>query len=329
MKHGIFISYSDFDREKVDLITNELEGNTLFYPIVIAFNREALMPLSQKVADGIIKAKIILPILTKKSISTQWINQEIGFATSKGKRIMPIVESNIIGELKGFIHKQIDLPYNYLPNTNKAKEHKDFVKQVRNIISDLKKDFQTLITVEELPEKTDFEKSLEQADKVNAELEFQKQRENFINSVEGVEIAKNNVLDMFSDIEEKIKLLQQRKFYFGFEKEVYQPTFILKCEGFSFSISWQQNYSNSNEGALLFVRRWKGQLTTKSDVFYFPGEEPKRLSDTKYTFDRNRNNEICWLNQTDEKLYYSNQIVDANLKWLIDQVSKERLNKKK
>lgn len=47
MKYGIFISYSDFDREKVEIIVDELKGNSEFYPIVIASNREALKPLAQ------------------------------------------------------------------------------------------------------------------------------------------------------------------------------------------------------------------------------------------------------------------------------------------
>ena len=45
--------------KKVELIVKELEGSTKFFPIVIASNREALKPLAQKVADGIIQAKII------------------------------------------------------------------------------------------------------------------------------------------------------------------------------------------------------------------------------------------------------------------------------
>lgn len=327
MKHGIFISYSDFDKEKVELIVKELEGNIKFYPIVIASNREALKPLAQKVADGIIEAKIILPILTKNSIPTQWINQEIGFATALNKRIMPIVESDLIDKLKGFIHKQIDLPYNYLPNTNKATEHKDFIKQVRNLLSDLEEEFQKLISAEELPEKSGFEKSLEEADKLNEELNFQSQRTTYLNSRDGFEAAKTEVLNMYADIEEKIKKLQEKKFHFRVEKEVYNPSFILKCEGFSFSIAWQVQYSNSNEGALLYVRQWKGSLTKDTSAFYFPGDEPKMLSDVKYTFDRNRNNETCWLNQTDKKLYKSEQIVDDCLGWLVEQVAKKRLEK--
>lgn len=328
MKQGIFISYSDFDKDKVDLIVKELEGSTKFFPIVIASNREALKPLAQKVADGIIQAKVILPILTKNSIPTQWINQEIGFATALSKRIMPIVESDLIDKLKGFIHKQIDLPYNYRPNEDKAQEHKDFIKQVRNLLADLEEEFQKLVTAEELPEKSAFEKSLEQADKLNEELEFQRQRTTYLNSVDGVEAAKTEVLNMYADIEEKIKKLQEKKFHFGFEKEVYQPSFILKSEGFSFSIAWQQQYNNSNEGALLYVRKWNGHLTKDSSAFYFPGEEPKMVSDNKYTFDRNRNSEICWLNQKDKKQYKSEQIVDDCLAWLVEQIAKKRLDRK-
>ena len=327
MKHGIFISYSDFDKDKVNLFVNELEGNLTFFPIVIASNREALKPLAQKVADGIIQAKIIVPILTDSSVSTQWINQEIGFATAIGKRIMPIVEQNIIDKLKGFIHKQIDLPYNYRSDVNKVKEHDEFVKQVRNLLSDLERDFKSLITLEELPEKSDFEKSLDQADKVNAELQFQNERESFLQSVEAVEAAKTEVLNMFADIEEKIKKLQERKFYFGFEKQVYNPSFILKCEGFSFSIAWEQKYSNSNIDALLYVRRWKGHVTNDGRAFNFPGEEPQLQVNTKYSFDRNRKAEICWLNLTDKKQYSSIQIVDSCLKWLVEEVSKKRLQK--
>lgn len=144
MKEGIFISYSDYDKDKVDLIVLELDGNTKFFPIVIASKREPLKPLAQKVTDGIKQAKVILPILTKNSIPTQWINQEIGFATALSKRIMPIVESDLIDKLKGFIHKEIDLPYNFQPNEDKATEDKNFVRQVRNLLADLEENFQNI-----------------------------------------------------------------------------------------------------------------------------------------------------------------------------------------
>ncbi len=328
MKKGIFISYSDFDKDKVNLIVKELTGNIKFFPIVIASNREALKPLTQKVADGIIQSTVILPILTKNSIPTQWINQEIGFATALKKRIMPIVEIDLIDKLKGFIHKQIDLPYNYRPNEDKSEEYKGFIKQVRNLLADLDEEFQELSTDDELSEKSVFEKSLEQVDKFNIELEFQRQRTNYLSSIEGIEAAKTEVLNMYDEIEVKIKKFQEKKFHFSFEKEVYQPSFILKSEGFSFSITWRQQYSNSNEGALLYVRKWNGHLTIDGSTSFFPGEEPKMVSDNKFSFDINSNNEVCWLNQKDNKLYKSEQIVDDSLAWLIEKVVKKRLDRK-
>jgi hypothetical protein len=328
MKHGIFISYSDFDKDKVGLIVQELEHNTLLYPIVIASNREALKPLAQKVADGIIEAKVIVPIITKNSINTQWINQEIGFATALQKKIMPVVQAELIETLKGFIHKQIDLPYNFLGNNNRGIENKNFIKHVRTLFADVELEYQSLTITEPLKEKTDFEKSLEKIEKANEELEFQSLKDTFLNSSEAVDFARTEVLDMFNELEEKMKKLQEKKFFIGFEKEVYNPTFILKCEGFSFSIAWQQKYSNTNLGALLYVRKWRGQLTKDPNAFAFPDEKPQLIQDDKYTFDRDRENKYCWLHQTDNKQYRSTQIVDSCIKWLVDKVTKAKLTGK-
>jgi hypothetical protein len=49
------------------------------------------------------------------------------------------------------------------------------------------------------------------------------------------------------------------------------------------------------------------------------------VSDNKYRFDRNRNFELCWLNEIDNKQYESEQIVDDCLAWLIEQISNKRL----
>ncbi|MGD0710568.1 MAG: toll/interleukin-1 receptor domain-containing protein [Bacteroidales bacterium] len=326
MKEEIFISYSDSDKEKVDLIVKELEGNTRFQSLVIASNREALKPLAKKVADGIEKAKVIVPILTKNSFMTQWINQEIGYATALNKKIIPIVEKDIIGSLKGFIHKEIDLPYNYKPNDNKAKEHKDFISCFRLLLSDLEKEYKPSSIIVETPKKTDFEKSLEQVDIVNAELDFHNKRKAFLNSPETVGIAENEVRGMFADIEEKVKKLKEKKITFGVERDEYPLTYILKSQGFSFSIAWQLKYNDNLGGSTLFVRLWLGHLSNDESKTYIPGEEPKMSNGTEYDFDRDREYNICWSSRSDKKQYTSVQIVDRCLHWLVDQVSKKRLD---
>ena len=85
-------------------------------------------------------------------------------------------------------------------------------------------------------------------------------------------------------------------------------------------------YGNTLEGATLYVRQWQGRLS-KDQSSYFPGKEPKMLLDTRYDFDRDKDNNICWQNRNDEKHYSSDKIVDQCLHWLVGQVAKKRLEK--
>ena len=83
-----------------------------------------------------------MPILTKKSITAQWINQEIGFAHAIADcAVIPVVEKNIMRRLKGFIHKEVDIPfcYNALPN-NLRQENKNFKKCILELIAHLQEE---------------------------------------------------------------------------------------------------------------------------------------------------------------------------------------------
>ena len=69
-----------------------------------------------------------------------------------------------------------------------------------------------------------------------------------------------------------------------------------------------------------------GHLSKDANAFYQPDEKPQLKGNSSYEFDRNKKNEICWLNQIDKKQYNSTQIVDTCLGWLVGQVAKKRLN---
>lgn len=107
----IFISYSEFDKPRVKTLEAKFNSSYGLKPIVIANDREALKQLTEKVKNGIFECDYFVPVLTSNSINTQWINQEIGYASAMNKEILPIIEKGIIDNLKGFIHKNIDLPY--------------------------------------------------------------------------------------------------------------------------------------------------------------------------------------------------------------------------
>lgn len=138
MPINIFISYCSDNKNKMDALKRAIvKTNGVLAPIVIADQRKPRTDLSEKVKDGIKEAGYIVPIITRESIYTQWINQEIGYAEALGKTILPIVEDKVINELKGFIHKNQDLPYRFNSNSAKSKETSDYRKCYNLLIQDI------------------------------------------------------------------------------------------------------------------------------------------------------------------------------------------------
>lgn len=139
MTKKIFISYSDFDKNKMRHLERVIKAEQGLDTIIIADNKRALIQLTDKVKNGIKDCNYFIPIITRQSIKTQWINQEIGFAVAKGNcKIIPIVEKQIIDDLKGFIHRQVDLPYCFEGNIeNRRSESIKFVSVARNLVKDI------------------------------------------------------------------------------------------------------------------------------------------------------------------------------------------------
>jgi hypothetical protein len=136
MKRKIFISYSDYDKHKMRQLEKIINSEKELEPIIIADRKRALKYLPEKVKQGINECNYFVPIMTRHSINTQWINQEIGFAeASKNCKIIPIVELQIINDLKGFINKNADLPFCFEGNfDNKRSESFKFAFASRDLV---------------------------------------------------------------------------------------------------------------------------------------------------------------------------------------------------
>jgi hypothetical protein len=113
MKELLFISYANDNYDKVRLIKKELANHSLFEALVVADRRKPNKALVKLITEGIDSSYCIIPILSPQSFKQQWINQEIGYAYCHNRPIIPIVESHILDDLKGFIHKQNQCPYTY------------------------------------------------------------------------------------------------------------------------------------------------------------------------------------------------------------------------
>lgn len=138
MAKKIFISYSDTDRSRMRSLEKIITKTSHFKPVIIADRRDALLALTDKVKTGIFESDYIVPILTENSTNSQWVNQEIGFATALNKTIIPIVQREVIETLKGFIHKNIDLPYNFSEiESNQKATRNNYRKTCTLLINDL------------------------------------------------------------------------------------------------------------------------------------------------------------------------------------------------
>jgi len=321
MKESIFISYSDFDKDKIILVKKVLEDNQHFCPLIIASEREALRPLVGKVSEGITKAPIFVPIITQRSISTQWINQEIGYAFSKERMIIPIIEKEIIEKLRGFIHKEVDLPYSFHSSLNRATENKNFMSCFKLLVSDLELNFKPEHIKSKI--KTEYEKSLDKIDELNKEIEFQNRKKQYLGSTESAIHGAEEANKIISEVIKRTNAYAAKNFHFEYEKT--NNILIIKSSGYSFSIVWEAQYFDSLINAFLYVKYWKGHVTKKRDSVYFPGEEPKLSNQRKFSFDLNREEQICWLDTNDNTQHSSLQIVDSCFSWIIDKISKQKM----
>lgn len=132
----VFISYADSDKGKMRSLERQLELHPALSAVIIADDRKPSTLLTDKVKTGIDECDYFVPILTGNSIKNQWVNQEIGYAVAKGKHIVPIVAKNITGKLKGFVHKQTDLSFQYVSARSKPSvEGKRFSIQAKVLVN--------------------------------------------------------------------------------------------------------------------------------------------------------------------------------------------------
>jgi hypothetical protein len=143
MKELLFISYANDNYDKVRLIKKELADHSLFEALVVADRRKPNKALVKLITEGIDSAYCIIPILSPQSFRQQWINQEIGYAYGQNKPIIPIVESSILDDLKGFIHKQNQCPYSYTIRMGlfRRDENISFIEVFKVLIKDLETEY--------------------------------------------------------------------------------------------------------------------------------------------------------------------------------------------
>lgn len=308
MKIKLFISYSDYNRNIIEIIKTELEDNENFEPVIVASKRQPQKLLSEKVIDGIEESMVVIPILTKESIPTQWINQEIGYSIAKKKILRPIVEIKIIDKLKGFIHKQTDLSHWFSSeiSVDSIEDH-SFISCFRLLISDLQREF----VKPNAAEKNVLDEAVE---KVNVHQEykrFQRERSRYFELPESFESVLAEINNLFSKVDSLAQVANQRGLMLKME---LQHGLLIQISGYGlgYRLAWKQKYSNTLVDSVLledWIHVEDGQIK--------PGERKK------YSFDIDRNFEPYWRDEKDSKLHKSENIAQEGFNRFLEQVSEK------
>ncbi len=134
-KKKVFISFCEENRRLMKRVKYAINRSELITPLVVEDQRKKVRDLPELVIENIVNSDYFLPILTKESIHNQWVNQEIGFAKSfQDIEIVVLVNSEIINNLKGFVHKFIPLPFQFEILNDDKRNRKSFRNAYKDLI---------------------------------------------------------------------------------------------------------------------------------------------------------------------------------------------------
>jgi len=111
MPYKVFISHSTRDQGLVIALTNLLSryGATVF---VAEWYLSPGEQLDKKVFEQIRASDCVAVLLTRNGMRSNWVQQEIGFAISSGKPLIPLVEKGVEQKDLGALQDREFIQYN-------------------------------------------------------------------------------------------------------------------------------------------------------------------------------------------------------------------------
>jgi hypothetical protein len=94
MPVSIFFSHSNSDRQWCEWLAADTVGLGID-AYLAEHDQNAGKPLAERVKRNIDKCKALVVLLTHRSISSSYVQQEIGYAMGKGKLVIPLVQPGI------------------------------------------------------------------------------------------------------------------------------------------------------------------------------------------------------------------------------------------
>ncbi|WP_435099365.1 TIR domain-containing protein [Halarchaeum sp. P4] len=104
MVKQVFVSHAEADLDDVKRVLSPIQN--LLFDLTIAISEPEAGRIPATVMKQISNSDVFIPVLTHNSKDSQWVNQEIGYATSQRPTIIPLFEDDsmlkgLIGDYKG------------------------------------------------------------------------------------------------------------------------------------------------------------------------------------------------------------------------------------
>ena len=106
--YQIFIAHSSEDDPLAYNVKNALSKIYEFRPYLAEDYKIPGENFKLRIQKAIQGSRCFIVLLTENGMKSQWVNQELGFAVAKKRKIIPITYSNCASKLKGFITKDSD-----------------------------------------------------------------------------------------------------------------------------------------------------------------------------------------------------------------------------
>jgi hypothetical protein len=130
MSYKVFISHSSRDQGLVISLANLLTR----FGIEVYVAEWYLSPgekLDSKVFREIDNSNCMVVLLTQNGTRSNWVQQEIGYALSKGKHIIPLVEDGTTGEALGALRGREYIKYDPYQPQQALVTLSDYIKRLK------------------------------------------------------------------------------------------------------------------------------------------------------------------------------------------------------
>jgi len=112
MSYNIFLSHSAADSSQAKLIKDKIQKMHISV-YHYGYDPQPGIYIARKLQKALKKADAVLVLLTRQGQHSPYVNQEIGYAEAKGKRIIALVEPGTSENVLGMLAAKDRIPFEY------------------------------------------------------------------------------------------------------------------------------------------------------------------------------------------------------------------------